>query len=812
MTPDVLTRPRPHRAAPLRAVTLEDRYELDEGIVHLSGVHALIRGLLDQLRADRAAGLRTGAMVSGYQGSPLGGFDKELQRARGLADALGLRHQPAVNEELGATTVWGSQLATALPRATVDGVVGVWYGKAPGVDRAADALRHGSFSGAHPKGGLVALCGDDPASKSSTLPSASEAILAALHMPVLFPGDLQETLDLVRHAVALSRASGLWAAVKVATNVADGAGTARVGLDRVRPVTPIVEYAGGPYVHRPSGNLLAPESLEMERTLRGPRMALALEYARLNALNEIRGAGDGARLGIVASGTAWFDLREALRTLGLSTDADLEAAGARLLHLRMLWPLEPSVVRGFSRGLSDVLVVEDKGPFVEAHLRDTLYDLTERPRVHGERHSALDPDAIARMVATRLREAGIELERVDARLRILDAVRPEGVPGAPARTPFFCSGCPHNRSTDAPDGATVGLGIGCHTMVLLNQAGKGNVTGLTQMGGEGTQWIGQAPFTQTKHIFQNLGDGTFHHSGSLAVRAAVASGVNITYKLLYNSTVAMTGGQNVEGGIGVPDLTRWLEIEGVKRIIVTTDEPEKYRGVELSAIAEVRPRIELIKAQKELAKVEGVTVLIHDQQCATEKRRLRKRGKLAEPKQRIAINERVCEGCGDCGQKSDCLSVLPIETEFGRKTQIHQASCNKDFSCVEGDCPSFLEVIPGKAAKKIAPAPPADLPQPALLVPDQDATLRFIGIGGTGVVTISQIVGVAALIDGKQTRGLDQTGLAQKGGAVISDVRIFSDAGERSNKAVTGGVHAYLGFDLLGAADPKNLMTADPAS
>jgi indolepyruvate ferredoxin oxidoreductase len=420
------------------------------------------------------------------------------------------------------------------------------------------------------------------------------------------------------------------------------------------------------------------------------------------------------------------------------------------------------------------------------------------------------------VVGARLARHGVRIDSVEARLATLEHLAPQGVEGAPARTPFFCSGCPHNRSTDAPDDATVGLGIGCHTMVLLNQAGKGRIAGLTQMGGEGAQWIGQAPFTGTRHIFQNLGDGTFHHSGSLAIRAAVAGGVNITYKLLYNSTVAMTGGQDVEGVIDVPDLTRWLEIEGVRRIVVTTDEPDRYKGVELAPIADVRPRIELISAQRELAKVEGVTVLIHDQQCATEKRRLRKRGKLAEPKQRIAINERVCEGCGDCGQKSDCLSVLPVETEFGRKTRIHQASCNKDFSCVEGDCPSFLEVIPLGAPPRRgrgAASPPTGLPEPELVVPAGDATIRFIGIGGTGVVTISQIVGMAALIDGRETLGLDQTGLAQKGGPVVSDVRIFSAGGEaaaRSNRAVAAGVHGYVGFDLLGAASPANLFTADP--
>jgi indolepyruvate ferredoxin oxidoreductase len=556
----------------------------------------------------------------------------------------------------------------------------------------------------------------------------------------------------------------------------------------------------------------------MEKTLIGPRRELALAYARENRLNTLPVNPAGAWLGIVTAGTAYHELREALTALGLDENA-LHRAGIRILKLGMIWPLEPGVVREFARGLEEVVVVEEKGPFVETLVKEVLYDLAERPRVYGKRDEegmpfvpadgALEADQIARVVGARLRRKGMSIESVEARLATLDRLEPAGVEGAPARTPFFCSGCPHNRSTDAPDDAMVGLGIGCHTMVLLNQTDKGKVTGLTQMGGEGTQWIGQAPFVETGHIFQNLGDGTFHHSGSLAVRASVAAGTNITYKLLYNATVAMTGGQDVEGGIPVPDLTRWLEIEGVKKIIVTSDDPGKYDGVELSAIAEVRPREELMRAQRELSKIEGTTVLIHDQHCAAEKRRLRKKGLFPDPATRVVINERVCEGCGDCGKKSDCLSVLPTETEFGRKTQIHQASCNKDYSCVDGDCPSFLTVIPGKKARKAFETVPVKLPEPAMLVGDA-STLRMIGIGGTGVVTVSQIVGMAALLDGKQTRGLDQTGLAQKGGAVISDVRIFRDGDEGSNKASAAGVDAYIGFDLLGATLPKNLLTASP--
>ncbi len=825
MTPDVLISDAEKAAAAKRdaqptlpaigrEVAVDDKYALDEGLVFLTGIHALVRMSLEQMRADRAAGLNTATMISGYQGSPLGGYDKELHRVRKLREQLGIHHQPALNEELGATTVWGSQMAQSFPKPKQDGVLGVWYGKAPGVDRAADSLRHGNFVGAHPKGGLLALCGDDPSCKSSTLPSATESTLASFGMPVIFPGNVQEVLDLGMHAVAASRASGLWVGLKVATNVADSVATAFVSADRVHPVMPEVEYMGRPYVHVPSSSLLAPASLEMEKTLIGPRRELAMAYARENKLNKVSGPGD-AWLGIVTGGTAYYELREALQALGI----DERRAGIRILKLGMVWPLEPTIVRDFARGLEEVVVVEEKGPFVETLVKDVLYDLAERPRVYGKRDEegmplvaadgALDADQIARVLAGRLRRKGMVIDSVEARIAELDRLAPLGVEGAPARTPFFCSGCPHNRSTDAPDDAMVGLGIGCHTMVLLNQTDKGKVTGLTQMGGEGTQWIGQAPFVETGHIFQNLGDGTFHHSGSLAIRASVAAGTNITYKLLYNATVAMTGGQNVEGTIKVPELTRWLEIEGVKKVVVTSDDPDKYRDVELSAIAEVRPREELMKAQRELSKIEGTTVLIHDQHCAAEKRRLRKKGLFPDPEKRVVINERVCEGCGDCGKKSDCLSVLPTETEFGRKTQIHQASCNKDYSCVDGDCPSFLTVIPGKKAKKAYDTVPVELPAPSMLVGDE-ATLRMIGIGGTGVVTVAQIVGMAALVDGKKTRGLDQTGLAQKGGAVISDLHIYREGDEGSVKASAAGVDAYIGFDLLGATLPKNLLTASP--
>ncbi|WP_431894886.1 indolepyruvate ferredoxin oxidoreductase family protein [Nonomuraea sp. bgisy101] len=754
----------------------------------MSGTQALVRLIADQLAADRRAGLDTGAMVSGYPGSPLGGFDQEL--ARNTPE--GVVHRPGQNEELGATAVWGSQLVPSLPDPRKAGVLGVWYGKAPGVDRAADAFRHGNFVGAHPEGGLIALCGDDPTCKSSTLPSATESTLAALGMPVIYPGTVQELLDLGRHAIAASRASGLWVAIKAVANVVDATATVSLDPDRVKPVMPEIMWQGKPYRHTPDAMLLTPYSLDMERTLVGPRLELARAYARDNNLNQITVPAPDATIGVIAAGTAYYDVREAFGKLGLTDEV-------RLLKIGMLWPLEPTAVQEFARGLSEIIVVEEKAPLLEGLVKDVLYGTPNPPAVTGKavipQHGGVDSDLVARVLADRL---SIDLPRRREPLKLL----------GPARTPFFCSGCPHNRSTAVPEGSVVAAGIGCHTMIVLNPEGKGDLAGLTQMGGEGAQWIGQAPFTGTRHIFQNLGDGTFHHSGSLAVRAAVGAGVNITYKLLYNSAVAMTGGQTITPALSVASLTRWLELEGVRKVIVTADDLSRYQGVRLSPIASLRDRADLEQAQRELAAVEGVTVLIHDQQCAAEKRRLRKKGELPDPVKRVAINQRVCEGCGDCGQKSECLSVLPVETEFGRKTEIHQSSCNKDYSCVDGDCPSFLTIVPGSKKRLAAPAPP-EMPVPDLH--SRDTTIRLVGIGGTGVVSVARLLGKAALMDGRQSRGLDQTGLAQKGGTVVSDIRLFDGEEDRTGQASAASVDAYLALDVIGATDPKHLRTCSPS-
>jgi indolepyruvate ferredoxin oxidoreductase len=795
---------------------LDDRYRRIDGRVFLSGLQAIVRVLLDQRRTDARSGLRTGTLVSGYQGSPLAGFDRELERLGSLAAEHHIVARPAINEELGATAVWGTQLIANMPGARYDGVVGVWYGKAPGVDRASDAIRHGNFVGTSPRGGVLACCGDDPGCVSSTIPCATETVLAALRVPVFAPGSVQEVLDLGRHAIACSRASGLWSALKTVTAVADATAICEVGPDRVLPIVPSLDWAGSPYVHTPSARLLAPDSLEMERTMVEVRLPLATRYAALNALNALTSDSPDARLGIVVAGNVHQTLAHALEDLGLAHGAPL-----RVLRMGMLFPLEEQCVRDFARGLHEILVIEEKGPFLERLVKEALYGAATAPLITGTHDDrgmrlvpafgALDSDMIARAIARRLL-AHSELASVRARLELLDEVDARTSSAVEQRTPFFCSGCPHNTGTVVPDGTLVGAGIGCHTMVMLNTGGRGTVAGVTQMGGEGAQWIGVAPFMEPHHYVQNLGDGTFHHSGSLAIRAAVAAGVDVTFKLLRNGSVAMTGGQQIEGQLSLPALVASLEAEGVRRIVVTTDQTERYRDLRLGARASVRDRRELPEVQRELAAVPGVTVLIHDQECAAELRRARKRGKAPEPPQRVIINERVCEGCGDCGEKSNCLSVEPVSTEFGRKTQINQSSCNKDLTCLEGDCPSFLTVIaPADSAPAAAREWPAsELPEPTPLVPAEDVTIRLVGIGGTGVVTASQILGIAALLDERHASGLDQTGLSQKGGPVISDLRIASHPLSGGAVASAGCADALLGFDLLGAAASQNLRVADP--
>ena len=766
---------------------LEHRYTHDEGRVFLSGSQALARLPLEQLRVDRSNGWNTAAYVTGYPGSPLAGYDKDVRAVVRLADDAGLRlvFQPGLNEELAATAVMGSQLSTTLTSTRHEGVIGIWYGKGPGLDRASDAIRHAVFAGTSARGGAVALVGDDPAAKSSTIPSSSDATLVDLHIPVLYPGDVQEALDLGRHAIALSRACGLWTSIKVVEAVADGTGSVELHPERIRPVVPTMEVDGKVFVPHPSGKLLTPYTLELEREFHEVRLELARRYGVENHLNTIAVRGPHDWIGVVATGHTYRETMEALRLLGLAGADDLRHAGVRLLRLGLPVPLDPALVRQFAAGLTEIVVVEEKNPTLEWFVKDALYSQNERPVVTGK-HA---PDGTRLLPGTGTLTADTIAPRLRSRLAQRlgpDRMAPE--PPAPVptrelipltvnRTPYFCSGCPHNTSTKVPDGVLVGGGIGCHSMVMFMEPDRvGDVVGLTAMGNEGAQWFGIAPFVTDHHLIQNIGDGTLFHSGMLAVRAAVANGVDITYKVLYNGAVAMTGGQDPFGQLDVPSLGTVFLAEGVARVLITTDDVARYRHVELPAGVEVWDRARIIEAQEVLARVPGTTVLVHDQRCAAELRRDRKRG-LAETKPfRVVIDERVCEGCGDCGDQSNCLSVQPHDTEFGRKTRIDQASCNLDASCLRGDCPSFLTVVPatGRRAKRPDPATiaTAPLPDPIVVVPTDECTIRMSGIGGTGVVTVSQVLGTAAMLDGYHVRGLDQTGLSQKAGPVVSDVRL----------------------------------------
>ncbi len=805
---------------------LTDRYTEDQGRVLLTGVQALARLPIEQLRIDKAAGLNTAAFISGYPGSPLGGYDQEVARAAKTVPDLPIICQPGVNEELGAAAVMGTQLAAGQKDFTRDGVLGIWYGKAPGLDRSGDVIRHAVFAGTSRYGGAIALVGDDPGAKSSTLPTSSDATIYDLHMPLFYPGDVQEVVDLGRHAVVLSRLSGLWTSMKIVTAVADGHGTVDLGFDRVTPITPDLTIPGDPtgesFMPKPNGRLLTPYTLDLEEDFRTTRLVLAQRYAIANRLNRTTVDPPDAWIGMVATGYTYHELLEAFRRLGLTTDRDIEAAGIRLIQMHMPLSIDKDNIRHFARGLEEIIVVEEKNPTLEWLVKDALYGGSDQPLVVGKNH----PDGRVLMKSFGLLDAGSMIEGLRERLaprigdRLAPAPPPERqrnlIPLSVNRTPYFCSGCPHNHSTKVPEGALVGAGIGCHGMVLLMDEDKvGESGGIGAMGAEGVHWIGMAPFVERNHFFQNLGDGTFFHSGQLAIQAAIAAGVNSTYKLLYNGTVAMTGGQDAQGAVGVPQIVSILTGHGVKEVLITTDDVEKYKGVELTpgpnGRTKVWDRSRILEAQEYLQDIPGVTVLIHDQACAAQTRRLRKRGLAITPTERVVINHRICEACGDCGEVSNCLSVQPIDTPLGVKTTIDQSSCNLDYSCLAGDCPSFMtvEVNPAETVTPVAPTVP-QLPDPPEAVDLETFDMRVVGIGGTGVVTASQIVATAAMFDGFDVRGLDQTGLSQKAGQVSGDIRLRRGQPAPSNLIGQSGADMLLGFDLLASATPRSLSVADP--
>ena len=798
------------------AYDLKDRYRPGSRPVVLTGVQAIARLLVEQHERERAAGRRTATFVSGYQGSPLAALDKTIAGAPELAADHDVRLVPGLNEELGVTAVWGSQQELPGETRTHDGVVGVWYAKAPGVDRAVDALRHANMYGAHRAGGVVVLAGDDPGCKSSTLPGATERTLASMDMPVLYPRNAEEVITFGLHAIALSRASGCFVALKIASDVADGVWTVDRDFADVDIRVPQIEWDGKPWTYRQLILKAPRDGLVAEGQLFGPRWQMVRAFLRLNSLDAVDVDPEAATLGFVAAGTAYDALRQSLSDLGLS-DADLHDAGIRVMRLGSIYPVDEDGVRAFAPGLDRIVVVEDKISFVETQVREALDGLPAAPRVLGKRDEHRRPlvPADGELVSARLVPV---LRRVLAGRVELRPERPAARTLLPvlslARTAYFCSGCPHNRSTVVPDGSLASGGIGCHTMVTMAARPTSEVTGLTQMGGEGALWIGQSAYSDVDHVFQNVGDGTFYHSGQLALQACVAAGVNITYKILYNSGAAMTGAQQAQGALGVPALTRKLRADGVTRIIVCADEVENYRGQKLAPGVVLWHRDRLDEAQRILRDVTGVTVLIYDSRCAADARRLRKRGQLPERPRRVVINEMVCEGCGDCGVQSNCLSVQPVETEFGRKTRIDQNSCNTDYSCLKGDCPSFMTLTVGEGPRK-APEPRATPPTvPEVTLADVGAgswNVFLAGIGGTGIVTVNQILVTAAMRAGLTAKGLDQTGLSQKAGPVTSHLRIASAELEPSNRVTPGSTHCVLAFDLLVAADSRYLGYGDSA-
>jgi len=794
---------------------LADRYRSGASPTLLTGVQAVARLLVEHRQLDRRRGLRTGTFVSGYPGSPLGGLDQLLLKLPQEMADNDVTVVPGMNEELAATAVWGSQSDVTLDHDRYDGVTGVWFGKGPGVDRATDAIRHANMYGVHPNGGILMLVGDDPAAKSSTVPAVSERSLAALGVPVLFPRNAEEIVELGLHGIALSRASGCVVALKIVADVADGAWVVGPHVADLDPVAPHVEWQGRPYDYAPAKLELFPDRIvAAEASLYGPRMAVVKEYAAANGLNSLEVEAPGARFGIVASGSCYDSMRQALTDLGVS-EADLEAAGIRVLRLGMMWPVEPTILDRFADGLDEILVVEDKTSFIEQGVRELLYGRAGAPAILGKSDGAgvplvpLDGELTAGRLLAPLRRV------LDGRVGLKpEPPRRINLPLlSTSRTPYFCSGCPHNRSTALPEGSLGGGGIGCHTLVTASQRTDSAVVGITQMGGEGSQWIGQARYSHAEHMFQNVGDGTFFHSAQLAVQACVAAGVNITYKLLHNDVVAMTGAQDPQGAVAVAKLTHKLVNEGVSGVIIVADEPQKYRKKDLAKGVRLWHRDRLDEAQKALRDTPGVTVLIYDQHCAADARRQRKRGKLAPRNTRVVINEAVCEGCGDCGVKSNCLSVQPVDTELGRKTRIDQTGCNTDYTCLKGECPSFVtvETDPSvKVERKATPTPP-EVPAPSYPPLDRTVGIFLAGIGGTGIVTVNQVLATAALRAGFGVESLDQVGMSQKAGPVTGHLRFGPGAVEPSNRVTPGSADALLGFDLLTLAEGKNLAYGDPA-
>jgi len=806
-----------------KQVTLDDKYSLEEGQVFITGTQALVRLPIMQRQRDDAAGLKTGAFISGYRGSPLGLYDQSLWKAKPFLKNNDIHFQPGVNEDLAATSIWGTQQLHLSGKSDYDGVFGVWYGKGPGVDRSGDVFKHGNMAGTSENGGVLVLMGDDHTAKSSTVAHQSEQALIAAMIPVLNPATVQEYLDYGLHAIAMSRYSGCWVGMKCLTDTVESSATVDVGSDRVQVKIPqdIEIPEGGVYLRWPDNAVV-----QEERLLRH-KLPMVEAYLRANKLDRITQDSSQRKFGIITTGKSWLDTQQALADLGIS-DAYGEKIGLSVYKVACTWPLEPSGLKAFAEGLDEILVIEEKRSLIEEQAARILYDMEARPRLVGKTDGKgqmllpsdgeLTPRLVAAAIASRLRLRDLP-EEILSGISVAEANDSGNtMPAAPvSRSPWFCSGCPHNTSTNVPDGSRAMAGIGCHTMAVYMPNRRTQT--YTHMGAEGANWIGQSLFTNEKHIFQNLGDGTYYHSGLMAIRAAAAADINITYKILFNDAVAMTGGQPFDGPLSPWQISAQVHAEGVKKIAVVTDEPEKYESnTKWAPGVTIHHRDDLDKVQRDLREVSGVTVLIYDQTCAAEKRRRRKRGTFPDPAKRVFINPAVCEGCGDCGLVSNCVSIKPLETEFGRKREIDQSSCNKDFSCVKGFCPSFV-TVEGGALKKSAQKqltssdidvmdPAAGLAEPALPAIDGSYNILVTGIGGTGVVTIGALLGMAAHLEGKGASILDQTGLAQKNGAVMSHVRLTSRASDLGGTRIPNRqTDLVLGCDLVVAAGKDALET-----
>lgn len=797
-----------------RQATLEDRYELREGFVSLSGTQALARLPLEQRWRDEAAGLNTGGFISGYRGSPLGGYDQELWRITSKLNACNVHFQPGVNEDLAATAVWGTQYVNLYAGAKVDGVFGIWYGKSPGVDRSGDALQHANTAGTAPAGGVIALVGDDHAAKSSSRAAQSDMQLKACGVPTLYPSGIQEILDYGLHGIAMSRYAGCWVALKLVTDVVETTTTVEVGPSRAKPILPPL-----PTEARHGLHIRAQEPpLDMEARLYEHRLPAAIAYARANGLNRIVLEPSVPRFGIVSGGKSWTDVCSALQELGLN-DSAAERAGIRLLKIGMTWPLDGKIVEEFAQGLEEILVVEEKRPFLEEQIKALLHGSPEYSSVKVWGKADPSSRGLAPYGIELLPLAGELTPRIIAKTisGFLGLAEPESIehevlaPSSPGvvRTPNFCSGCPHNRSTVVPEGSRTMAGIGCHGMAMWIR--PETTSTVTHMGAEGMFWVGQSRFTEEKHVFVNIGDGTFFHSGSLAIRQAVAAKVRVTYKLLFNGYVSMTGGQKVDGELSVPRAVDMVLAEGVTKVVIVVDDVGRYADATLPQGVEVHPRTELDRVQRELRDFDGVSVLIYDQACATELRRQRKRNPSIDVARRALINAEVCEGCGDCGTKSNCMSIEPLETELGRKRKINQSSCNKDLSCVEGFCPSFVTVRGGRLKRRTVTSAASqtlwgELPMPTLPDTTGGYGVLIAGIGGTGIVTIGAILCMAASLEGRASSVLDVTGIAQKYGAVMSHLRIAPQGVSlRSPRLGLGEADLVIGCDLIVASGDEAL-------